>query len=29
VEQAGHYVVEDADEQIIPWMIQFLKKHTI
>jgi len=29
VKQAGHYVVEDADEQIIPWMIQFLKNHPI
>lgn len=27
VEQAGHYIVEDADEQIIPWMIQFLKNN--
>lgn len=29
VEQAGHYVVEDADEEIIPWMIQFLRKNEI
>ena len=29
VEDAGHYVVEDADERIIPWMIQFLKNHPI
>jgi len=29
VEQAGHYVVEDADEQIIPWMVQFLKNHPL
>ena len=29
VKQAGHYVVEDADEQIIPWMIQFLKNNPI
>ena len=29
VRQAGHYVVEDADEQIIPWMINFLKSHLI
>jgi len=29
VEQAGHYVVEDADEEIIPWMIQFLQKNEI
>lgn len=29
VAQAGHYVVEDADEQIIPWMVQFLKDHPI
>lgn len=29
VEQAGHYVVEDADEQIIPWMVQFLRNHPI
>lgn len=29
VDQAGHYVVEDADEQIIPWMVQFLKNHPI
>ena len=29
VEQAGHYVVEDADETIIPWMIEFLKNHPI
>lgn len=26
VADAGHYVVEDAYEDIIPWMIQFLKK---
>ena len=26
VENAGHYVVEDAYEDIIPWMIQFLKR---
>jgi len=29
VAEAGHYVVEDADEQIIPWVIQFLKKHPL
>jgi haloalkane dehalogenase len=29
VKDAGHYVVEDADEQIIPWMIRFLKNHPI
>lgn len=29
VEQAGHYVVEDADETIIPWMIEFLRKNEI
>ncbi len=29
VEQAGHYVVEDADEKIIPWMIQFLRNNKI
>lgn len=29
VARAGHYVVEDADEEIIPWMIQFLKKNPI
>lgn len=27
LEDAGHYVVEDAFEQIIPWMLQFLKRH--
>lgn len=27
VEQAGHYVVEDADETIIPWMIEFLREN--
>lgn len=26
VDDAGHYVVEDAYEDIIPWMIQFFKK---
>ena len=29
VPQAGHYVVEDADEEIIPWMIQFLKRNPL
>ncbi len=29
VERAGHYVIEDADEEIIPWMIQFLKKNPL
>jgi len=29
VAQAGHYVLEDADEQIIPWMVQFLRKTEI
>ena len=29
VAEAGHYVVEDADEQIIPWMVQFLRNHSI
>ena len=29
VKQAGHYVVEDADEQIIPWMIKFFKSNPI
>ena len=29
IEDAGHYIVEDADEQIIPWMIQFFKNHRI
>jgi haloalkane dehalogenase len=29
VNDAGHYVVEDADEQIIPWMIRFMKDHPI
>jgi len=29
VAEAGHYVVEDADEQIIPWMVQFLRKHPL
>jgi len=29
VAQAGHYVVEDADEEIIPWMIEFLRNNKI
>jgi haloalkane dehalogenase len=29
VPEAGHYVVEDSDEQIIPWMVQFLRNHPI
>lgn len=29
VPQAGHYVVEDADEEIIPWMIEFLKTNPL
>ncbi len=27
LEDAGHYVVEDAYEKIVPWMEAFLKKH--
>jgi haloalkane dehalogenase len=27
LEDAGHYVVEDAHERIIPWMQEFLAKH--
>ncbi|MBI4240571.1 MAG: alpha/beta fold hydrolase [Candidatus Rokubacteria bacterium] len=29
VEDAGHYVVEDAHERIIPWLREFLEKHPI
>ena len=29
VSEAGHYVVEDADEKIIPWMVQFLRNHPL
>lgn len=29
IPDAGHYVVEDAHEQIIPWMREFLAKHPI
>jgi cis-3-alkyl-4-acyloxetan-2-one decarboxylase len=29
VAEAGHYVVEDADEKIIPWMVQFLRNHPL
>ena len=29
VKKAGHYVVEDAAEQIIPWLIQFLKRNPV
>ena len=29
VEDAGHYVVEDAHERIVPWMQEFLKKHPL
>ena len=29
VPDAGHYVVEDAHERIIPWVHEFLAKHTI
>ncbi len=29
IEKAGHYVVEDADEMIIPWLLQFFKSHPI
>ena len=29
IPDAGHYVVEDAHEQIIPWMREFFSKHPI
>lgn len=29
VDEAGHYIVEDAYEDIIPWMIQFFKRNPI
>jgi haloalkane dehalogenase len=29
VPDAGHYVVEDAHERIIPWVHEFLTKHPI
>jgi len=29
VKDAGHYVVEDASEEIIPWVIGFLRRHPI
>jgi len=29
VEDAGHYVVEDAHERIVPWMQEFLEKHPL
>ncbi len=29
LKKAGHYVVEDAYEEIIPNMIRFLKKHPV
>ncbi len=29
VEDAGHFVVEDAYERIIPWMREFLQKHPL
>ncbi|CAI2718438.1 alpha/beta fold hydrolase [Nitrospina watsonii] len=29
VEEGGHYIVEDAYEEIIPWMIQFFKRNAI
>ncbi len=29
VEDAGHYVVEDAYERILPWMIRFLENHPL
>ena len=29
VMDAGHYVVEDAHERIIPWMQKFLQKHSL
>ena len=29
IPEAGHYVVEDAHEQIIPWVREFFAKHPI
>ena len=29
VEDAGHYLVEDAHERIVPWMEEFLEKHPL
>jgi cis-3-alkyl-4-acyloxetan-2-one decarboxylase len=29
LEDAGHYVVEDAHERIVPWMEEFLQKHPL
>jgi len=29
IEEGGHYVVEDAYEDIIPWMIQFFKRNPV
>jgi hypothetical protein len=29
VPDAGHYVVEDAHERIIPWVLEFLAKHPV
>ncbi|MBI3809961.1 MAG: alpha/beta hydrolase, partial [Nitrospirae bacterium] len=29
IPEAGHYVVEDAHEQIIPWVREFFARHPI